>query len=121
MLGTFDDGQPKIIIEVKGVGGIPRKMEAIVDSGFNGYLQIPLTEALPVGLVLSGIQNTSIADGSSMTVLVCEGTVCVDGRCVDTTIDVHNKTNVILLGTKLLEKLKATFVLDCQKGTVELK
>lgn len=120
MLGTFNNDQPKVVIKVQGASGEPREMEAIIDSGFNGYLQIPLTEAFPVGLALVGIQNNTIADSSGMTVLVCRGKVCISEKCIETTIDIH-KSNVILIGTKLLKELEMTLILDCKNGKVELK
>lgn len=119
MLGTFDNDQPVIEIEVKGVTGITRKINALVDSGFNGYLVIPFVEAFPLGLVLAGMQANTLADGSTSSHLVCKGQVCVDGKCIDTTIDIQ-QANIVLLGTKLLKELGKTFVLDSSVGKVEI-
>ena len=119
MLGTFDNDQPKIEIEVKGINGNPKKVVALIDSGFNGYLTLPYIEAFPLGLVLNGIQSNTLADGSASSHLVCIGQVCVDGKCIATTIDIQ-PANIILLGTKLLKELGKTFVLDCINGKVEI-
>ncbi|OHA41523.1 MAG: hypothetical protein A3H68_01755 [Candidatus Taylorbacteria bacterium RIFCSPLOWO2_02_FULL_46_40] len=119
MLGTFDNDQPKIEIEVKGVNGSPKKLIALVDSGFNGYLTLPYVEAFPLGLVLTGIQSNTLADGSSASHFVCIGQICVGGKCVTTTIDIQ-PANIILLGTKLLKELGKKFVLDCLNGKVEI-
>ena len=119
MLGTFDNDQPKIEIEVKGINGSPKKVVALIDSGFNGYLILPYVEAFPLGLVLNGIQSNTLADGSASSHLVCIGQVCVDGKCIATTIDIQ-PANIILLGTKLLKELGKTFVLDCINGKVEI-
>jgi clan AA aspartic protease len=119
MLGTFDNDQPKIEIEVKGVNGSPKKVTALVDSGFNGYLTLPYVEAFPLGLVLTGIQSNILADGSSSSHLVCIGQICLGGKCVTTTVDIQ-PANIILLGTKLLKELEKTFILDCLNGKVEI-
>lgn len=119
MLGTFNNDQPVIEIEVKGVTGISKKINALVDSGFNGYLQIPFVEAFPLGLVLAGVQSNSLADGSTTSHLVCQGQVCIEGRCVNTTIDIQ-RANIVLLGTKLLKELDKTFILNCKDGKVEI-
>ncbi len=119
MLGTFNNDQPVIEIDVKGVTGISKKINALVDSGFNGYLQIPFMEAFPLGLVLAGIQANTLADGSTSSHLVCKGQVCVDGRCIDTTIDIQ-QANIVLLGTKLLKELGKVFTLDAVTGRVEI-
>lgn len=119
MLGTFNNDQPVIEIEVRGVTGITKKINALVDSGFNGYLQIPFIEAFPLGLVLTGVQANTLADGSTSSHLVCKGQVCVDGKCIDTTIDIQ-PANVVLLGTKLLKELSKIFILNCSTGKVEI-
>jgi predicted aspartyl protease len=119
MLGTFDNDQPVIEIEVQGVTGISKKINALVDSGFNGYLQIPFVDALPLGLVLIGVQTNTLANGSTSSHLVCSGRVCVDGKCINTTIDIE-QGNMVLLGTKLLKELGKIFTLDCGKGRVEI-
>lgn len=119
MLGTFSNDQPFIEIEVGGVGGVKKHFAALIDSGFNGFLQIPFAEALPLGLVLSGSRQRLLADGSVSSHLVCNGNVCVDGERIETAIDVSS-ADIILLGTKLLKELKKTFVLDCAWGIVEI-
>lgn len=119
MLGTFNNDQPVIGIEIQGVTGIAKKINALVDSGFNGYLQIPFVEAFPLGLVLAGVQANTLADGSTSSHLVCKGKVCVDGKCIDTTIDIQ-QANIVLLGTKLLKELGKVFILDSAIGRVEI-
>jgi len=120
MLGTYNNDQPKIEIEVKGACEKPVKITALVDSGFNGYLTLPYEKAFPLGLILSGVQSNTLADGSQVAHFVCIGQICVDGKCVNTTIDIQ-PAGMILLGTKLLKELGKTFVLDCVNGKVEIK
>ncbi len=119
MLGSFENAQPKIEIGVKGTNPAQAKIKAIIDSGFNGYLKIPYSVAFPLGLALVGIQSHTIADGSLKDHFVCTGEVCVDGKCIETSIDIH-PAEIILIGTQLLKELKKTFVLDCSKGKVEI-
>lgn len=119
MLGTFDNDQPKIEIEVKGISSDSKKIIALIDSGFNGYLTLPYVEAFPLGLVLRGIQQNTLADGSTASHFVCAGQVCMDGKCVFTTIDIQ-PANIVLLGTKLLKELGKTFILDSLNGKVEI-
>jgi len=119
MLGTFNNDQPVIEIEVQGVTGIAKKINALVDSGFNGYLQIPFVEAFPLGLILAGVQASTLADGSVSSHFVCRGRVCIAWKWIDTTIDIV-AANVILLGTKLLKESGKIFMLDCSNGKVEI-
>jgi predicted aspartyl protease len=120
MLGIFNkNDQPIIEVEIKGFGGAAKKINALIDSGFNGYIQIPFVEALPLGLILAGVEANTLADGSTSSHLVCKGQVCVDGKCIDTTIDIE-AANIVLLGTKLLKELNKTFILNCAEGKVEI-
>ena len=118
MLGTFENGQPKIKIDVKG-SGIAQSIEAVVDSGFNGYLKIPYAIAFPLGLTLVAVGSGTVADGNISANLVCEGEVCIEGKCINTSIDVH-PANITLIGTSLLRDLKKTFYLDVSCGRVEI-
>jgi clan AA aspartic protease len=119
MLGTFNDnGQPKIEVEIKGTGN-SKKVEAIIDSGFNGSLKIPYRIAFPLGLVLVAVESGMIADGNMSASLVCKGTVCIGETCQETTIDVH-PADVILIGTSMLRILKKTFYLDANAKKVEM-
>jgi predicted aspartyl protease len=53
MRGRFDDSTILIPIEVYGVSEETKKtFMGIVDTGFGGYLTLPLSEAFPLGLVL---------------------------------------------------------------------
>ena len=119
MRGTFHNDQPEIEIEVSGTSENAKKVIALVDSGFNGFLTLPYQVAFPLGLILKGMQLNTLADGSSSSVFVCLGEVCVDGKCIQTTIDIQ-PANIILLGTKLLKELGKTFILDCRAGKVEI-
>ncbi|MDD5710970.1 MAG: hypothetical protein PHV43_02630 [Candidatus Colwellbacteria bacterium] len=121
MLGTFDANDlPFVQIEVWGVNGTPKTLNALVDSGYNSYLQITFVDAVPLGLVLEGVQPKTLADGSSKSNLVCRGMVKLDNKEVATTIDITfgGKT---LIGTRLLKELNKIFILDCTSGKVEIK
>lgn len=81
MTGSFDDnGSPTIEIEVSGPVHSPRKMTAMVDTGFSGFLLLPILEAFPVGLILSGTTSIELADGSKQNKLTCLGQINFDGK-----------------------------------------
>jgi clan AA aspartic protease len=119
MLGTFSNDQPKIEIEIKGICGNSKKINALIDSGFNGYLTLPYELAFPLGLVLIGVESSVLADNSTTSHFVCLGQVCLDGKWVETTIDIQ-PSGAVLLGTKLLKKLEKKFILDCANKRVEI-
>lgn len=118
MHGTFENGQPKIKIEIRG-NGSSQTVEAVVDSGFNGYLKIPYRTAFPLGLSLVAVGSGTVADGNMSANLVCEGEACIGSECARITIDVH-PAEITLIGTGLLKALSKGFYLDVTNGIVEI-
>lgn len=73
--GFIDEyGHPLIEIEMSGRKD-KLKMLALVDSGFDGELCLPIEIAVPLGLELSGIETIELADGSMKEELVFNGII----------------------------------------------
>ena len=71
--GSIDQyGHPLIEVEVGGIRGTT-KVFALVDSGFDGELCLPMEIAVPLGLELSGIETIQLADGSTRRQLLFIG------------------------------------------------
>jgi predicted aspartyl protease len=121
MLGKFKNNLPHIEIEVKGLfGGKSEKFEAIVDTGNNTYLQLPYVKAFPLGLRLDSVEDgTTLADGSKTTHFVCRGMIVMDGKEIETTIDIFPQCP-ILIGTALLKLLNKQLLFDIPNGRVEM-
>lgn len=63
-LGRIDDrNQLWVKITVVGKHG-QQEVEALIDTGFTGELQLPLHVAVPLGLSLAGAATYQLADGS---------------------------------------------------------
>lgn len=118
MLGNFENGNPYIEIEIKGISDEQKKLKALIDTGFNGYLTLPYIEAFPLGLVLTGIQSSRLADGSISHHFVCIGTVIFDGKKITTPIDIQPECTV-LIGTQLLKKLEKELHINFLSEKVE--
>lgn len=118
MLGFFENGQPKILFKVKGSGEY-KEIVGIIDSGFNGYLRLPYAAAFPLGLPLVGTGSGTVVDGGTSAHLICSGHVCIDGKCLETSIDV-NPTTAIIIGTSLLKDLRKTLYIDSYAEKVEI-
>ena len=78
MVGYFDEkGNPKIKIVIGG-----RKesgeIELLLDTGCSGYLVVPISMAVPLGLELIGIQQVQYADGRTINELVFKVVVKID-------------------------------------------
>ena len=75
--GHFDKrGQPFLPVELAGLHQA-LTLDALVDTGFDGDLCIPLAMAMPLGLELKDADYVELADGSTHRELIFRGTVRV--------------------------------------------
>lgn len=101
MKGYVDEfGQPKVEVTFMGPWG-KVITEAIIDTGFNGEVSLPVPIAVRLGLRLKGTQEVMLADGSRKSSLVFAGQIVLDGAPEDTLIFLSD-LNEPLLGTQLL-------------------
>jgi predicted aspartyl protease len=76
-IGYLDSlGHPVLTIRVTGTNPNARlDVEAMIDTGFTGFLQLPIPDALPLGLVLCADGKYTLADGRTVTNFIARGTV----------------------------------------------
>jgi clan AA aspartic protease len=94
------DFEATLRLTVRGANGQARKIRAIVDSGFNGYLILPPNVIAELGLVLEGQVSVTLADGSEILADSYRGIVIWDRRRRLIPVDEANTTP--LIGTALL-------------------
>jgi len=117
MFGYFDEaGSPTISVSVSGRRtGIT--IDAIIDTGFNGALSIPISVAIPLGLELTATVEYELADGTIKQQMMFEATIQLGDEFFDTDILV-NESDIALLGSELLKGKVLT--VDYGNGTVEI-
>lgn len=78
-IGYLDpNGHPRLKIRVTGTHPTAEAtIEAMIDTGFTGFLMLPLVNALPLGLALFGTADFSLADDRVVTNFVAAGKVTV--------------------------------------------
>lgn len=78
--GHFDEyHQPRAAITVYGARG-DLALDAVIDTGFDGDVCLPLSIAIELGLELYGAQHTQLADGSVKNELVFIGQAGFEGQ-----------------------------------------
>jgi predicted aspartyl protease len=122
MLGYFENGNPYIDIEVYGLPQLKKEkqtIKALVDTGFNGHMQVPFETAFPLGLTLVGIQQINIADGSSANQFVCLGNVKIEEKEVLVPINIGAGCP-ILAGTQLFKIAAKNIKVDFVSEKIEI-
>ena len=93
--------EPVITLAVQGQSGQSRDIEAVVDTGFNGFLTLPPTLASELGLPFVSIGRATLADGSEIAYDVYGATVLWDGQPLYVEADAADSTP--LAGMLLLD------------------
>ena len=88
-------------IAVRGPAGRVRDIEAVIDTGYNGFRTLPpvLVGALGLPFVTSG--QAILADGGEATFDIHSVTVLLDGQPGD--VDVYVSDTAPLVGMRLLD------------------
>ena len=93
--------EPIVRLMVQSPSGQSREIEAIVDTGYNGYLTLPLALTSALELPFVTTNPALLADGSEATFDVYSVTVLWDGA--PRRIDVHVSDATPLVGMRLLD------------------
>lgn len=104
--GSLDSaGSPRLKIILRGVWqGVEQELDAIVDTGFTGFLSMPMVDAFPLGLVLYGTTTTILADGSTSYKLMAVGTACVgtESKVGIVLLNMGSGPSAVLIGMEFL-------------------
>ena len=97
--------------------GRPRRFQAVLDTGFNGYLSVPESVVQRGGWYFAGYEEYEIATGDRVRERVYLGEV-IFGRRRFTTHAVTSRSEDVLIGTKFLSD-KALHI-DFKRRTVRI-
>ena len=78
------------------------KYIGIIDTGFTGFIQIPIQHAFSLRLPLEGTTTVTLADGSSLAVLTALGRATLLERAEIGVVMLSVSSNEILLGMDFL-------------------
>jgi predicted aspartyl protease len=113
-IGYLDaSGHPHVKVRIWGLSEqFAQEFEAMIDTGFTGFLSIPITAAFPLALTLFGTTNYELADGSISPKLLGYGTVELEGEQAEGSIVLESKSNGLLLGMEFLRKLNKALIVS---------
>ena len=102
ILGTVNDAyEAAIPLTVRGPMGQSREVEAVIDTGFTGFLSLPSALATELGLPFLTNESAFLADGSLVRFNVHDATVLWDGQ--PRRIYAHLSDTTPLIGMRMLD------------------
>jgi predicted aspartyl protease len=109
--GGFDfSGSPVVTIQVTG-DLASRTYQAVVDTGFTGFVELPLFEMVELGLKSQGAANVVLGDGSIMTNLLSTADVRLGSQVESGTILLAESSSGVLVGMAFLRKFRKSLIL----------
>ena len=94
--------EPVVVLAVQGPSGQASEIEAIIDTGFTGFLTVTPALATELELALEGTSRATLADGSEVTFDVYDVAVLWDGQPKYVLADAADTTP--LVGMRMLDR-----------------
>jgi clan AA aspartic protease len=116
--GTIRNREAIIALDVSAHGAPVRQVEAVIDTGYNGYLTLPAEIVKALGLQFAGHRRGTLADGSVTRLDVYLATVVWHGLPAEVLI--LRTTGAPLVGMSLLDGNRITMdVVDGGDVTID--
>lgn len=87
-----------IRLNVRGLSGEEKEIEAVIDTGFDGYLTLPSVVVAALGLTWRSRGRALPADGSESVFDIFEGNVVWDGEARRILIDISDTEPLVGMG-----------------------
>jgi predicted aspartyl protease len=111
ILGTFDrSGSAIVNIRVAGTNPA-REYAAVIDTGFNAFIAMPIAAMIDLGLKSEGAAKVTLGDGSTIDNYVARGAVTLGSQTKTCDILLDENSNETLIGLSLLRGFKLGLVI----------
>jgi clan AA aspartic protease len=95
IVGIVRAREPLIRLTIRGFRGVQQEIEAVVDSGYTGWLTLPPTAIASLNLGWQTFGRGILADGSVRTFDVYQAKVVWDGRLRRIFVDEFDATPLV--------------------------
>ncbi len=111
ILGEFDStGSPVISIRVTGALG-SKAYQAVIDTGFTGFVELPFLEMVELGLKTEGAANVMLGDGTIVTNHLASADVHLATQVENGAILLAENSSGVLVGMDFLREFKKSLIL----------
>ena len=120
-IGHYDQqGNACIKLHLCGVKHDPPglEFEGVIDTGFTGFIQLPLSKALALSLPLEGTNSVTLADGSQLVMLTAMARATLLGEAEYGVVLLSMTTDEVLLGMDFLRRFDRMLVVSRKMGVV---
>jgi clan AA aspartic protease len=120
-IGSFDSqGTPVLKIRIAIPPTAEAEFEAIIDTGFTGFLSVPVW-ALPImKSQVDGIQWATLADGATLIRLTVKATVSIDDVNITEEAIIERDGNEVLIGMEFLRLAGRSLLISSARNEVLL-
>jgi predicted aspartyl protease len=109
--GSFD-GTGSATLNIKVAGSGPgQEYSATIDTGFTGFVAMPIQEMITLGLKSEGAASVALGDGSVIYNLVAPASVTVGSQTVQGPILLDDTSSEILVGMAFLRAFRLALIL----------
>jgi predicted aspartyl protease len=112
-------GRPCIKVKISGAyPEFATEFEAVIDTGFTGFISMPFVQAFPLGLPLTGTTPVVLADGNvhEKFMAICSAQL-EGGTTWEAGVVILEPTSTdILLGMEFMQKFQKTLFVDANES-----
>ena len=108
--GRLDFSNPKATFTIAG-SKTRLEFEGLIDTGFTGFILLPIGLAIPLGLELDGLNTSITADGTKHQSPTATATVEFGSQSIEASVLLAYYGDEILLGMGFLEAFRQSLVI----------
>jgi len=119
--GSLDSSRsPVVTIAVSAPSGPSTFFDAVIDTGFTGFVQVPELRAQELGLTPRTASETQYPDGRIDTIPLAWARVTLGAEVQEGFVHIQRGSDEAIVGVEFLRIFRKTLVLSITDGTVLL-